>query len=429
MSQLLSWTDVSVDGCRCGRNAGGTVKRTVKRARRRAAVRRRQPGSARLATAPPLGAVAPAPPRRRAAPPPRARSTGPGRCCGCRRPGAAASRSARTRAPRVVRNAGAAVGDFDAHGRRRRVAGAASMRPPARREIGGVVDQVDQRLAQQERVAAHAAAAPAQRRSAARSPPAPAAARTARRLARQRGAGRPARAAPGAADARPRPAPAACRSSAPGARSGCGCWRAKRARSASASAVAVACSSSSALPRIAASGLFISCVSVCTYCSTYCLPSSCARIVSSAWPSSPNSLPPGRRRRAFAGGDRVRVAAQRAELRDSHHGGDHADQQRQRPAAPRPSAAPTAWLRSMKGAIARLGLATVSDADDALSPSRIGAATCITVRVGVVRVAAGGARAVLAAQRQVDVVPARVVLADVAAASLSNTTMPRASVT
>ena len=95
--------------------------------------------------------------------------------------------------------------------------------------------------------------------------------------------------------------------------------------------------SNSALPRIAASGLFISCVSVCTYCSTYCLPSSRVRIVSSALAEVAELAGGLRRRRALARGHRVRVAPQRAELARQPPRRRQPDQQRDAHQQPAPA--------------------------------------------------------------------------------------------
>ena len=87
----------------------------------------------------------------------------------------------------------------------------------------------------------------------------------------------------------------------------------KRARS-SAGIASPPDSTSSALPRIAASGLLSSWVSACTYCSTYCLPSSRSRIVSSARLEVAELTRRVRRRDPFSRGHGIGIAAQRAEL-------------------------------------------------------------------------------------------------------------------
>ena len=141
-------------------------------------------------------------------------------------------------------------------------------------------------------------------------------------------------------------------------------------------------------PRIAASGLFISCVSVCTYCSTYCLPSSFLRMVSSALPSSPISFLP-------KSGNTARSPMATALAYFPRRSSDRVNQKVtirpiRKDAAMRtePCLRIFFWLLSIKGWILAFGLATDNTPSN-LSPSIIGAATYITVlrsSLGSVRV-------------------------------------------
>ena len=155
-------------------------------------------------------------------------------------------------------------------------------------------------------------------------------------------------------------------------------WESMLRRNRSRSGPGGASSRISAAPRIAASGLFISCASVCTYCSTYCLPSSRSRMVASARPRSPISLRPrsGASTRSPAVTDRAKRPSEASE-RDNHQV-TPTPTRNDRPSNIQPWRRMAWRLVWMKGSIRRLALATVSEPMMA-SPLRIGAATCITL--------------------------------------------------
>ena len=233
-----------------------------------------------------------------------------------------------------VRNTGTLVADPEQHGLALAAQFHLDHAVGLRREIDRIVEQVRQRLAQQETVADHD--------------------RRRRIEARSRSA---AASCPGAARRRRPPrGPAAAMSTGSTFSSDCRCstdasasilsiiaasradWVSMLCRNRSRSGPGGASSRISAAPRMAAIGLFISCASVCTYCSTYCLPSSRSRIVSSARPSSPISLLPSSgattRSPAVTEPGEFAQAGQRARQPQRHANADQERQAEQDPALP-----------------------------------------------------------------------------------------------